>query len=82
MGDIEEIEYSLELPIGTKFYYWNYLYEVIESKRKEFCCLERAFRREIINDPMCYVMNCGGHSYSKRIDGKCVIFKEIEKAAD
>ena len=34
MGDIEEIGCSLELPIGTKFYYWNHLYEVVESERK------------------------------------------------
>ena len=40
MGDIEEIEYSLELPIGTKFYYWNYLYEVIESERKNVFSLK------------------------------------------
>ena len=80
--DIEEIECSLELPIGTKFYYWNRLYEVVEPKRKEFYCLECAFREEIINDPMCYVMNCGGHRYRKRHDGKRVVFKEIEKATD
>ena len=82
MGDVEELEYTLELPIGTKFYYWNRLYEVVEPKRKELCCLECAFWEEIINDPMCQVMNCGGHSYRKRHDGKRVVFKEIEKATD
>lgn len=82
MGDIEEIEYSLELPIGSKFYYWNRLHEVVESERKEFCCLECAFREEILNDPMCSVMNCGGHSYSKRLDGKRVIFKEVEETEE
>ena len=81
-GDIEEIECSLELPIGTKFYYWNRLYEVVESERKDFCCLKCAFWEEIINDPMCQVMNCGGHGYTKRFDGKRVIFKEVEKATD
>ena len=79
MGDVEALEYTLELPIGTKFYYWNRLYEVVEPKRKELCCLECAFWEEIINDPMCQVMNCGGHSYRKRHDGKRVVFKEIEK---
>ena len=79
MGDIEEIEYSVELPIGTKFYYWNRLYEVVESERKDFHYLKCAFCEEILNDPMCQVMNCGGHSYRERIDGKRVVFKEIEK---
>ena len=82
MGDIEELEYSLELPIGTKFYYLNRLYEVVEPKRKELCCLECAFWKEIIDDPMCQVMNCGGHNHSKKHNGKRVIFKEVEKATD
>ena len=80
MSDIKEIEYSLELPIGTKFYYWNRLYEVVESERKDLCCLKCAFWGEILDDPMCQVMNCGGHSYSKRHDGKRVIFKVVKQS--
>ena len=30
--DIEELENSLELPIGAKFYFRNILFEVVEFK--------------------------------------------------
>ena len=37
MGDIAEIEHSVELPIGTRFYYENHLCEVVESD-SSYCC--------------------------------------------
>ena len=79
MGDVEALEYTLELPIGTTSYYWNRLYEVVEPQRKELCCLGCALWEEIINDAMCQVMNCGGDGYRKRHDGKRAVFKEIKK---
>ena len=76
MGDIEELEYSLELPIGTRFYFMNRLYEVIESNSRN-CCQECAFIDESY-DPICQFMNCGG-SYYERLDRKLVLFKELEE---
>lgn len=78
MCDIKEIEYSLELPIGTRFYYKNHLHEVVESERNEFHCLKCVFFEEFSNNPICQIMKCA-RSYSKRHDGKCVIFKEVEQ---
>lgn len=82
MGDIEELEYSLELPIGTKFYYWNRLYEVVESEGGDFCCSKCAFcNRE---EKLCYVMNCneGARYYCgyERHDKKYIFFKEVEQS--
>ena len=37
MGNIEEIGCSLELPIGTRFYYENRLCEVVDSNLS-YCC--------------------------------------------
>ena len=77
MADIEEIEYSIELPIGSRFYFRNRLYEVIESNSYE-CCLKCAFDDEFQYDLICQVMNCGGRCYS-RLDKKSVIFKEVKE---
>lgn len=33
--DIEEIEYSLELPIGTRFYFRDSLFEAVGSEEGE-----------------------------------------------
>ena len=76
MGDIEELEYSLELPIGTRFYFMNRLYEVIESNSRN-CCQGCAFIDESY-DFICQFMNCGG-SYYERLDKKLVTFKEVEE---
>ena len=76
MDDIDELEYSLELPIGTRFYFRNRLYEVMESNSCH-CCQECAFNDES-NDPICQLMNCGGIYYG-RLDRKLVMFKEVEE---
>ena len=76
MGDIEEFEYSLELPIGTRFYFRNRLYEVIESNSR-YCCQGCVFNDESY-DLVCQLMNCGG-SYYERLDRKLVMFKEVEE---
>ena len=79
MDDIEEIEHSIELPIGSRFYFRNHLYEVIESNSYE-CCQKCAFDNELY-DFICQVMNCGGKYYS-RLDKKSVIFKEIKETEE
>ena len=79
MDDIEEFEYSIELPIGIRFYFKNRLYEVIESNSRN-CCQECAFIDESY-DLICQFMNCGG-SYYERLDRKLVSFKEVEKTED
>ena len=80
MDDIEEIEYSIELPIGSRFYFRNRLYEVIESNKDE-CWQTCAFDDEFQYDLICQVMNCGGRYY-ERIDRKLVIFKEVKETDD
>ena len=59
MGDIEELEYSLELSIGTKFYYWNRLYEVVKSDEGRQGCPKCALFDEY---EICSVMNCDKRS--------------------
>ena len=78
MGNIEEIGRSLELPIGTRFYYENRLCEVVDSNLS-YCCPKCEFFDKFWNDPMCEIMIC---NEKDRHDGKRVIFKEIEKATD
>ena len=75
MGDIEEIGRSLELPIGTKFYFWNCLYEVAELEDDGWGCSQCAFAGK---ERICEVMSCNGY----RHDGKRIFFKEIENATD
>ena len=77
MADIEEIKYSVELPIGTRFYYWNSLLEVVETDGDPFCrCLKCKFQKGILVTAICYVMNC---DKSERHDGKYVYFKKVKK---
>lgn len=77
MVDIKEIEYSIELPIGIRFYFKNRLYEVVESNLRH-CCQGCAFNDES-NDLICQIMNCGG-IYYERLDKKLIMFKEVKKA--
>lgn len=55
--NIEAIYSSLELPIGTRFYFRDSLLEAVGSEESEYCCEKCAFykRKE---DKMCQVMNC------------------------
>ena len=76
MADIEEIVCSVELPIGTKFYYWNRLYEAVEADQDKYRCLKCVFYDEFWNDPMCQIASCGK---SDRHDKKSVFFKEVKK---
>lgn len=72
---IEEIEYSLELPIGTIFYYQNHLYEVVESEEDKSQCLKCAFFDDLFSELLCQLSSCFTF---ERHDGKRIIFKEVK----
>ena len=74
--DIGEIEYSLELPIGTRLYYKNRLLEVVESEEDRFRCLKCALVTEFMDEPGCQISRCFGF---ERHDGKRILFKEVEE---
>lgn len=73
--DIEEIEYSLELPIGTRLYYKNRLLEVVESEEDRFRCLECALVTEFMDELGCQISRCFRF---ERHDRKRIIFKEVK----
>ena len=77
--DIEEIEYSLELPIGTRLYYRNRLLEVVESEEDRFRCLECALVTEFMDEPGCRISSCFGF---ERYDRKRIIFKEVKETEE
>lgn len=74
--DIEESEYSLELPIGAKLYYKNRLLEVVESEEDKLRCLECAFFKEFFDEPMCQINKCFRF---ERHDRKRIIFKGVKE---
>ena len=76
---IEEIEYSLELPIGTRLYYKNRLLEVVESEEDRFRCLECALVTEFMDELGCQISRCFGF---ERHDRKRIIFKEVKGAEE
>ena len=71
---IEEIEYSLELPIGTRFYFRDSLFEAVGSEESEYCCEKCAFYKKK-EDKMCQVMN-----YFSRDQKIYFFFKEVTEA--
>ena len=44
--DIKEIEYSLELSIGTRFYFHDSLFEAVGSEESDYCCQKCAFYKK------------------------------------
>ena len=78
---IEEIEKSLELPIGTRFYLQDTLFEVVEANESRTnpwgCpkCAFNAFNRKD-REEICLVMKCDGGD-SCRHDKKFIYFKEV-----
>ena len=78
---IEEIEKSLELPIGTRFYLQDTLFEVVEANESRMypwgCpkCAFNAFNRKD-REEICLVMKCDGGD-SCRHDKKFIYFKEV-----
>lgn len=70
------IEDSLDLPIGTKFYFRDNLFEVAEFKGGVWGCPECAFSPSKRNEGgICAVMDCNAH----RHDDKFVYFKEVKE---
>lgn len=76
MLSIEKIEDSLELPIGTRFYYMGHIYEVIKSDEGRWGCPECSLFDEI---EICSVMNC---DKQYRRDKKCIFFKKVKEAEE
>ena len=77
--DIEEVECSLELPIGTRLYYRNRLLEVVESEEDKFRCLECALVTEFMDEPGCQISSCFGF---ERHDRKRIVFKEVKETEE
>ena len=77
---IEEIEQSLDLPVGARFYLHDTLLEVAETDDHPLCrCSECKLQRGILITAICYVMNC---DKSERHDGKYVYFKEVKETEE
>lgn len=73
--DIEELENSLELPIGAKFYFRNILFEVVEFEGEGIWgCPKCAFNKRD-GDMLCDIVRCTGN----RHDGKSIYFKEVKE---
>ena len=80
---IEEIEKSLELPIGTRFYLQDTLFEVAEvdeGKVQLWGCSKCAFNEED-KEEICLVMKCDGHD-GCRHDQKFIYFEEVEETKE
>ena len=75
MGDIEEIGRSLELPIGTRFYCRDCLYEVAELEDDGWGCSQCVLAG---NEAICEIMKCNDCRYDK----KRIFFKEIKSTTD
>ena len=74
---IEEIEQSLDLPVGARFYLHDTLLEVAEIDDHPLCrCSKCKFQEGILITAICYVMNC---DKSERHDGKYIYFKEVKE---
>ena len=80
---IEEIEKSLELPIGARFYLRDTLFEVAEvdeGKVQLWGCSKCAFNEED-KEEICLVMKCDGYD-GRRHDQKFVYFEEVEETKE
>ena len=73
MFELENIGRSMELPIGTRFYFRGSLYEVAELEGEEQVCSQCAFNKRNEED-ICKVMIC---YEDERRDEKRVFFKEV-----
>ena len=80
---IEEIEKGLELPIGTRFYLQDTLFEVAEAnepRTNPWGCSKCAFNEED-KEEICLVMKCDG-SDGCRHDQKFIYFEEVEETEE
>ena len=74
MYDFTDIVRSVELPIGTRFYFRDTLYEVAELETGKWGCSPCAFDNKY-NKAICKVMRCNAY----RDDGKSICFKEVKE---
>ena len=74
MYDYSDIKRSVEMPIGTRFYFLDRLYEVTELKDGKWDCHKCAFDTRY-TEAICGVMKCNDY----RQDKKCIFFKEVEE---
>lgn len=77
MIGIEEIENSLELPIGTRFYFRDHIYEVAEANKprmNQLACSKCAFNKRDKKE-ICLVMICDSYRHDK----KYIYFKEVKE---
>lgn len=70
-----DIERSLELPIGSRFYFWDCLYEVAELEDDGWGCSQCALAGD---EAICEIMKCKDYRY----DGKRVFFKEVKETEE
>ena len=78
MFSLEKIEDSLELPIGSRFYYKGRIYEVAELEEKwSWGCSKCEFDDDNKED-ICEVMNC---NYCRH-DKKYIYFKEVKEVEE
>ena len=75
MCDFTDIISTVELPIGTRFYFRGCLYEVVELGGGKWDCSQCEFDNRY-DEAICEVMNC---DKSERHDGKYVYFNEVKE---
>ena len=77
MVNFENLEDSIELPIGTRFYFRHHIYEVTEANESRTCpwgCSKCAFNTGN-EEEICLAMICDGYRHDK----KYIYFKEVKE---
>lgn len=74
MYDFTDIIRSVELSIGTRFYFRDTLYEVALLDEDEWGCPQCEFDT-IYTEAICQVMKCNGY----RQDKKRIFFKKVKE---
>ena len=77
MFDILDMERSIEILIGTRFYFRNHLYEVAEFEEGKQGCIQCAFYKRG-NEAICEVMKCN----LPRHDDKYIRFLEVKETEE
>ncbi len=76
MFNPENVEHSVDLPIGTRFYFRGILLEVAESEDGKAWYCSKCVLCEKGEAELCQIMNC---NYCRH-DGKYAYFKEVAEA--
>ena len=74
MYDFTDIVRSVELPIGTRFYFRDRLYEVAELEHGKWGCSPCVFDNRY-DKAICKVMRCNAY----RCDDKSIYFKKVKE---